>query len=241
MLGPALPAMAWMLPFVLAPPSAVTDAHVDQAVEQAVDAILAAQQQQWELTVAANGNRKRVATGRLLERTDAGVLFAFDDGQVLRVPTDRIVSLRMVAASWPEQEGVHEGGRTALATFALLSAGRSRHEAPIKHALAWLEEADLPGTYSRAMRANVWALLFERDLRDAERQKYHRLLRQDEHWLERAIYADGLYDYRAPADRQQARERLRAGDHSCTQFGVLGMWACANVLKEVPANYWQLV
>ena len=64
----------------------------------------------------------------------------------------------------------------------------------------------MPGTYSRALRANVWALLFERDLRSTEERKYRHLLQQDKEWLERAIYADGYYDYTAPRDREQAVE-----------------------------------
>lgn len=131
-----------------------------------------------------------------------------------------------------ERRGVHSGGVTALATLALLTAGVPWHDPVIEGAVAYLEDHPLPGTYSRSLRAAVWAHLVMSGADHKRRQEFGRLLRRDTDWLVRAMKPDGYYGY--------DRDGL-GGDHSCTQFGVLGVWSAEGASGEVPREYWERV
>lgn len=131
-----------------------------------------------------------------------------------------------------EMPAIHSGGVSALATFALLSAGVPWHDRVITRAVAYLDDHPLPGTYSRALRALVWAHMAERVPEGPDRVKYRRLLQIDIDWLARAMKPDGYYGYDI--------EGL-GGDHSCTQFAVLGMRAADRLAVEVPTGYWEKV
>ncbi|MCH8251940.1 MAG: DUF4159 domain-containing protein [Planctomycetes bacterium] len=131
-----------------------------------------------------------------------------------------------------ERRGVHSGGVTALVTLALLTAGVPWHDPVIEGAVAYLEEHPLPGTYSRSLRAAVWAHLAMSDVDHKRRQEFSRLLQRDTDWLVRAMKPDGYYGY--------DRDGL-GGDHSCTQFGVLGVWSAEGASGEVSREYWERV
>ncbi len=219
---------------ILAPRAfGVTDAEVDTVVQRGIAAIIGAQLQRWEVRVRIGSGPARVVDGQLVSRGDALVRIRTEDGKIHDLSTANVESMVLRRAFWPEMDGIHYGGKTALATFALLSAGVSRHEPAVKHAVRFLEENSPPGTYSRALRANVWATLLERDAGVEDRGRYRRLLVEDSRWLRDAMDADGWYDYGAKVGSR--------GDNSCTQFGVLGTWACANLLREVDASYWTTV
>ncbi|KAA0220356.1 MAG: DUF4159 domain-containing protein [Planctomycetia bacterium] len=131
-----------------------------------------------------------------------------------------------------ELDGVHAGGVTALVTFALLSAGVPWHDETIERAVRYLAEHPLPGTYSRSLRAGVWALLASRTGEDERRREYRRLLQADTDWLVGAIKSDGFYGYDAEGT---------SGDHSCSQFAVLGLWAAETASAEVPDAHWERI
>ena len=219
----------------------VTDDDVNRAVKQAIEALLAKQQTEWLLEVREKDGRRTTHPGRVLQRTGGGVKFRTSSGKVLRVSADALVSLTAPGAFAPEQTGIHQGGRTALATFALLSAGVPRTNDQIKLALQYLEEVKMPGTYARALRANVWALLLQGNLPRREKAKYRGRLHVDAKWLLEAMDPEGWYDYRQREGNRNDDVWRPPGDNSCTQFGVLGMWACANAGLELPRSYWQAV
>ncbi|MCG3132635.1 MAG: hypothetical protein FLDDKLPJ_03498 [Phycisphaerae bacterium] len=131
-----------------------------------------------------------------------------------------------------ELGGVHAGGVTALATFALLSAGVPWHDETIERAVRYLAEHPLPGTYSRGLRAGVWALLASRTGEDELRREYRRRLQTDTDWLVGTIKSDGFYGYDAEGT---------GGDHSCSQFAVLGLWAAETASAEVPDAHWERI
>lgn len=121
------------------------------------------------------------------------------------------------------------GGRTAIATYALLAAGEKPLDPRIVEACNFLRKADIIGNYALGMRAQVWLYLPRTDenkeamLRDAQLLFRGLSLRGSNR---------GLYDYIAGGSRV---------DLSVSQYGVLGMWAAADFLEEVPANYWKEV
>ena len=125
------------------------------------------------------------------------------------------------AGDWgADIDGNQPTGRTALVLMAMLAAGESAHNPRIDKALRFLEAHDSDGTYARALRAHVWAALPD---------EYADHLQIEGAWLKQAHNAS-LYDYGSDAG-------LRF-DHSCTQYGILGMWEYVKRGGQVSANFW---
>lgn len=126
-------------------------------------------------------------------------------------------------------KGGQWGGLTSIATYALLAAGEKPLDPRIMQACEFLRKVDIIGNYALGMRAQVWLYLPRTDenkqamLRDAQLLLRGLSLRGNNR---------GLYDYIAGGSRV---------DLSVSQYGVLGMWAAADFLEEVPATYWKEV
>jgi hypothetical protein len=242
------------------PALAATDEEVAKAIEQAKAALMKSQQTQWTLSVYQRERRmvrKKVPEGgrmvekevreeweevprdtfhgRLVEDHPEGIVFRAADGRMIPAARERVAYVEPPGHFFPEQPGSKAGGASALATLAMLEAGVTHHDPHIKAALQCLEPRDLQMTYSRAIRANLYAQLMAR-VRDDRRLYAHfrQLLGEDMRWLEGAMSEDGWYHYGSRTGRGQ-------GDNSCTQFGVLGMWACANANMEIGDDYWAAV
>lgn len=131
-----------------------------------------------------------------------------------------------------EMSGVHAGGVTSLVTYALLAAGVPWHDPVIESAVRYLAEQPLPGTYSRGLRANVWSLMTSRVTEDAYRTRCRRMLQTDADWIASSLKPDGYHGY----DHEGT-----GGDHSCSQFGVLGAWAAESAGGEISSDYWSRI
>jgi hypothetical protein len=122
------------------------------------------------------------------------------------------------------------GGTTALAVYALLAAGESPQEPRLAPAIQFLRTVDIKGTYALGLRAQLWPFL------PATKQT-HQLAAADVTRLQNASLKNkpalGLYDYLLSSKRSYRF------DHSISQYGVLGMWACQRSGIEVPIQYWQ--
>jgi len=141
---------------------------------------------------------------------------------------------------WPSSgENVRRGneaGVTALCVQALLAAGVSGQDVRMELTLAHLAEVKTDSTYTRSVRANVWAAL-------GRRSKYRANLIDDvRHLVAGADYGGG-YDYvpigRGPRTRLASGERR--WDNSNSQMAVLGVWAGWQAGVDVPDAYWKLV
>jgi len=125
------------------------------------------------------------------------------------------------------------GGRSALATYALLTAGERPLDDRIVKATHWLRQAPLDGIYAIGMRANVWESL------PASPANLN-ALRADGKKLASSLGPpntkySGTYDY-------FAGQKFNRLDVSVSQYGVLGMWAVAQRLEgTVLPQYWMLV
>ena len=131
--------------------------------------------------------------------------------------------------SWQGVRGKYPVGPSCLAAYALLASGVSPNEDRMEKALKWLAEQPCTKTYSLGLRCNVW-LLANRETRG----KYSSLLRRDVVQLIKST-KDGSYNYDSLGNGRSS------GDNSNSQFGVLGVWAGALGLAEVPRQYWLLV
>ena len=119
------------------------------------------------------------------------------------------------------------GGKTAIATYALLAAGESYQKPELKTAIEFLSTAkEMEGTYAIGLRAQVWHFLPSSPaVRECVMRDAQQLMKN----MKKGSAA-GLYHY-TPDDEGY--------DHSCSNYGVLGMWAVAMSDFEVPATVWK--
>ena len=124
------------------------------------------------------------------------------------------------------------GGPTALAVYALLSAGESPTDPRIEKALNFLKKTPSNGTYAIGIRANVYALL-------NPTPEVKRLMSAEAGWIKTAmilgkdVKTRGFYGYGAG---------IKTGcDRSTSQIALLGAWGCAQVGDVFGADYWNVV
>ena len=124
--------------------------------------------------------------------------------------------------------GYHRAGETALSALAMLAAGANPlSDSQLAAALDYLAKADHDNTYVRAIRANVW----EYALRKVPHNKaYRQSLRADYEWLLKAL-----------GKKRAWRYRMSSGDwdNSCSQYGVLGIWAAARAGFQPGDAFWK--
>jgi hypothetical protein len=126
---------------------------------------------------------------------------------------------------------IHWGGETALATYALLAAGENRQDPKLAKAIAFSTTVNMDGIYSLGLRAQIWHYLPQtREVKAGIKRDGDNLLAS----LKREGAAKGMFNY--PVNDKAARY-----DHSVSQYGVLGMWAVAQLGYEVPTSAWKTI
>jgi hypothetical protein len=124
------------------------------------------------------------------------------------------------------------GGPTALAVYALLTAGESPQDPRIVKAVNFLKKTQSSGVYAIGFRANAYAMLPpSNDIKLA--------LAGDASWIKSAVRQGkdvnvrGFYGYGAAP---------KSGyDRSTSQVAVLGAWGCAQIADTFGTDYWQLI
>jgi len=170
------------------------------------------------------------------EQVDAAIRRAVE--HLYAIQTDRfdweIRESRAALAghNYEERERWFYGGRTALAVLALLYAGEDPQKEKLAKPIAWLKEVDLTGTYAVSLRTSVWSKLYTRALRP--------LLLKDAKWLVEAMTEQdgnvpGTFTYYKPHPGSYH------GDHSNTQYGILGLRDAAARGVEIPLKYWEAI
>ncbi len=154
---------------------------------------------------------------------------------------------------WAKVSGFR-GGPSSVVTEALIDVNQSLHLRSLnlygpkmQTALKYLENVPPSSTYGASFQANVFALLPSKAL-------YRRVLYRDAQYLLRTMHRGGAYTYYPPIrqrvfDNQTHKWTIQSAclnlagywDNSNSQYGVLGMWACAHSGMEVPFSYWQRV
>jgi hypothetical protein len=135
-------------------------------------------------------------------------------------------------------------GADALAVYALLQASLAIPDARLNargpfvrdmlDALKAMSAERGPVTYARALRASALAL--------AGRQEDRAALLADVGYLT-SSHVNGAYTYaKPPGLTNRPREVVASGwDNSNSQYGLLGVWAGAEVGAEISPGYWQAV
>ncbi len=137
---------------------------------------------------------------------------------------------------------VGEGGATVIVVTALLASGESSQNPQLKKAIDWLREKSKEETNPRVLnakesqgktyvvglRAHVWGALPE---------PYMPLLEAEFEWLIGGAYQDDA-TFTYGHSKGAAKGRY---DHSCTQYGILGLWECAKRGIRVSQGFWEKV
>ncbi|MBU0550574.1 DUF4159 domain-containing protein [Myxococcota bacterium] len=124
------------------------------------------------------------------------------------------------------ESGYVQGGSTALATLALLASGAHPTSDPAAaKALEWLLKLETDNTYVVGIRANVWEYALRKAPYEA---RFREALKRDFDWLLEARNEEGWRYSKTSSD----------WDNSCTQYGVLGLWAGARAGLKVDDAVW---
>jgi hypothetical protein len=141
---------------------------------------------------------------------------------------------------WIKMQGDSYGGFTALATYALLASGENPQDKRIEEAVKFLENADVMGIYALGLRAQIWLLLPPSAMTKRMAHKDAKLI------LDGVITSDpkhkeyeGFWEY-GNGHGEDLKKGPRHLDHSVSQYGILGLWACAQNGVEIDASEWQM-
>ena len=123
--------------------------------------------------------------------------------------------------------GGNWGGTTALVTYALLSSGEDPQSPAIQQAVHFLAGVRFTGIYSVGLRCQVWNHVERTPAVRAAAVRDHEILLRSLKSLGPAV---GMYWYAGAPPTYY--------DHSISQYGVLGLWACAEMSLETPLRAW---
>ena len=133
------------------------------------------------------------------------------------------------------------GGESALVTEALIDVSQSLHDPEIsmfspamQKALKYVAGLRTPSTYVASFQANALALL-----PNNTKRIYHKALEWDLRYLLDSMHRDGAYTYTWSAQQGINPRKPANWDNSNSQYGVLGLWACAHAGLEVPLTAWE--
>ena len=121
-------------------------------------------------------------------------------------------------------------GRTAIAIYALLTAGENPTSERLAKGVAFLKKSKTGGVYALGVRCQVWSLLPQTpDVRNLMKADAKLLISM----LKTEGKAKGMYDYINTKNQEYS--------HSRSQYAVLGLWAAQQAGVEIPTNYWHTV
>ncbi len=229
----------------------ITDEDVDELIEHLVTIIRDRQQSFAEIHVSgpirviSTGETVQVRQsyrGKVISRSAGKVVFKTIDGMRFEVNPEHVDRLDQPGHFRGERTALYShGGRTALATLALLSAGLGRHDPTVSKSLDYLKRHPMPGTYGRALRVSIYSLLAQQLTSEKERQEALKLLRRDGRWLILAMNDSDGYTYTTHADKPTRPKKTFRYDNSNSQFGALGAWVSALAGYNVPHTHWHRV
>jgi len=131
-------------------------------------------------------------------------------------------------------KGWQWGGLSAAATCAILYAGESPQDSRIKQAIEFLLTADIHGTYALGFRCQVWGMLPPSPL--IQQMAFRDAMTLIDANIKQG-QARGYFPYYFYQGKPKPSDQDL--DHSVSQYGVLGLWACSQQAVEIPTRAWQ--
>ena len=133
--------------------------------------------------------------------------------------------------SWKGHGKGYPVGPTAIAAYALLESGIRPTNPKMKKAMEYLLKTKTNKTYGLGLRANA----YHAANKYSKKKPYFKALKADVKLLVNSTDF-GSYGYDSKGDGKSK------GDHSCSQYGVYGVWAGSMDSQiEIPSAYWKLV
>ncbi|MCP4251587.1 MAG: hypothetical protein GY778_31505, partial [bacterium] len=134
---------------------------------------------------------------------------------------------RWIDTRW---ERFQTGGLTALAAFALRTAGVDRNDPRLHRAVDYLLENDeeVRTNYARSFRLMLWVAL--------DPQKYRRNIQADVRHLAGQQSGRGVWGY---GGQSQAIAPRGFADNSNSQLAILALWEAGQVGGEINRIIWQ--
>lgn len=163
--------------------------------------------------------------------------------QAIKKGVEFLYSVQSEEGNWdfilqPDAQGKYPadvkqaGGPTALAVYALLTAGENPKDPRIVKAVNYLKKTPSAGTYAIGFRANAYAMLPTTD-------EMKRLIAADAGWIKNSVHLGkdqkirGFYGYGASP---------RSGsDRSTSQVAILGAWGCAQISDSFGLDFWTVI
>ncbi|MDP6355852.1 MAG: DUF4159 domain-containing protein [Planctomycetota bacterium] len=122
----------------------------------------------------------------------------------------------------------HRAGGTALAALAMLAAGANpASDDSLRNALNWLAKQEIDHTYFRGIRANTWEYALRKVPYD---ERIRTALKKDYEWLMKALGKRRAWRYSMASTDW---------DNSCSQYGVLGIWAASRAGMNPGDSFWK--
>jgi len=122
----------------------------------------------------------------------------------------------------------HDGGTTAIATLALLSAGKSTSAPKLQESLDYLWNIENPSTYVLAIRTSIWAMLPE---------KFNSRLKHDTKRLvaTMSLSAGGWGNYAQPP------QSLTNSSPLVREFGMIALREAGRRGERIPIRCWAAI
>ncbi len=121
---------------------------------------------------------------------------------------------------WPESHG-RRGGSSALVVLAMLQAGEPAPDEVVRSGLAYVRSIPNTQTYVTALKIQALAA--------ADPIRYRQDIRQAARWLIAAQSRTGMWGY----------DEHTRGDHSNSQFALLGLHEAARAGVKIPQRVWR--
>ena len=148
--------------------------------------------------------------------------------------------------AWNNMQGDSYGGFTSAAVYALLASGEDPRDQRIGKAVTFLYNAathdpeDVIGIYALGLRANIWPFLPEDRRSKIMSQHDASLISQGMQDGSANFLTNGMWDYGNGKGVAGKHDSGRL-DHSVSQYGVLGLWACVENGAEVDKSVWKRI
>jgi hypothetical protein len=121
-------------------------------------------------------------------------------------------------------------GPTAIAVYALLSAGERPSDPRLVKAIEFVRKTDTLGVYALGLRCQLWLTLPQTPENKARMKKDMEVLLRSPRTN---ANAQGMFNY--------TPDKSSAYSHSRSQYGVLGVWAAERSGQPVPETFWPLM
>jgi hypothetical protein len=183
------------------------------------------------LSLSSHGQAQAATSQQVDDALKKGVAYLYSQQKNGHWDDPAVPTREQMVKDFHGVKGGQYTGQTALAVYALISAGEKPTNSKLAPAIEFLRKNETLGVYALGLRMQVWLHLPDTaENRAAAKRDFDLLLKS----VKTEGVAAGMYTY--------VFDKPGGGySHSRSQYGVLGVWAGEQMGFEVSQRYWQLV